>query len=346
MTTKQEILLESRHQVVNKLKEQKENIILTCPILGIPEVCLTEYKKECKDKIITVTKMQEITTQLKKNYQAQIKTHGNQSPKESIFHELDFSFYIDLLLATDLCKQLRRRKLDLCSNLTNEEKTKTLRGLKNFELSMLKKQHNFILEINQDYLKDYKKNMYLESLVKELGEYYEWEWIILNFDNPITDAKTIQNVMLQYMQPTSQIGPKRTILSTYDESLQSISQKLNFQVLHMSDKISYLEMKYFALNILKYNYPKLESQTILISHVLNSPALQQFYEQANFPTNNFIEGITKFYDIYSCIYHDEENHQKGYVLSEIECLSTIYESINEAMKNNLDKQKKKSKLYI
>ena len=339
MKNDNEIPSESRQRVVQQLKSINGNVILTCPILGIAEGCLEEYQKQSgNNKVITMMEMQEFQTQIVLENKF-LKKYQMEQKNMSL---MDYSFYVEVLLALDLCIKLRAEKLRLCDGMTRNRKMMILKFLENQQTELLKKKKSFMLGFSQDYRNDYNQYSYLKSILDVIGDAYDWEWIILDFDRPIENAKEIQQAMYLFMKPEYPC-PSRIFISAYDENLRSIQRQSDFHIFHLNYQNSYRVVQQGAYRMLYHSFPRLVEQECIIKSAISSPALQQLYIEANFPIDDFMKGIEKFYNAYSCFY----NWKNGCILSEIECFSAIYNYINECLnhKNNFSKVKK-SKLYI
>ncbi len=306
MTTKQEIPSESKQQVINELKNTRKNIILTSSVSGVAEAYLYEYKKQCgKNKIVTITEVHEIHSQ------------------KRLLDELDLSFYIESSLALNLCKQL----------LQKEEQEESLRYMK---IDLQRRCEQFRFSMENSYNKNYYKGIYLNPILNSIKEKFEWEWLIANFDRPISNVDKIQKCMYQYMN-SKETRPSRVIVSAYDRDLAKNDSHGNFQVINLTHQKNYQQLKEEAIMMLYHLYPILWRHHNMIENTLNRFELQQSYATGEYTYKEFVTGLRRFYEAYHCI------EASGCFISEDEFLGVIQDYIRNS-KNN--EQKKKSKLYI
>lgn len=261
--TKQEIPLESRQQVVEELKKIKSNIILTSPILGIPESYLYTYKETCPNEFITLTEMQEIHAQT------------------IIQDAQDLSFYFETRLALDLCKQLLQR------NIENSK----LRVSKDI---LEQNCTDFLVSMDKSYQKDYQIGQILESFLKQIDN--KWEWLILDFDKPIKNASEIQKCMHQFMH----LGPSKVILSAHDPALESKKKHHGFHIVQISKAIQYEQIQQEAINILHHVYGNWK-HLYTIKKAIEHSFLKEVYEENNCQPEDFMAGIKEFYEAYQNI---------------------------------------------
>ena len=306
MTTKQEIPSESKQQVINELKNTRKNIILTSSAFGIAESYLYEYKEQCgASKIVTVTELSEIHSQKK------------------VLDETDLLFYIESILALNLCEQLLQRGMQ--EDSLQYMKTQLQQNCNKFKFSM-----------GRICNKNYHKGIYLDPILNTIEGKYEWEWLIANFDRPIANAKTIQKSIYQYIQE----GPPRVILSAYDRQLNETDHYDIFQVLNLSNQKSYEQLQKEAMMMLYHLYPILWGHHEVIERVLNRLELQQRYTKGEYSYEAFMTGLQKFYEAYHCI------EASGCFISEEEFFVAIQDYIHHYTGEISQDQKKKSKLYI
>ncbi len=305
MTTNNGIPSESRQQVINKLKSTKHNIILTSSIFGLSESYLKEYSKQDNtNKIITLTEMHEI--------------HSQIIPQ--------FSSYLETTIALDLCKQLKERGIEI------PQLDKMIHYIKH-------SQNLAIIGNKPVGQKRYQTSTIMEKILNMVPKNYQWEWVILNYDNPIANAEMIQQKMFAYMEMKNQFS--RILFSAYDERLKNCENwNQQFQIITLPDTIPYEEVQKEALMILNYLYPMLQKKEAMIRRILENVELQHIYEQNHISASIFMEGIQRFYEAYSCIC------STGYLLSDIEAISRIREYINTVSAEKKHEKVKKPKLYI
>lgn len=312
MKIKQEIPSESRQQVISELKNTKENIILTSPIFEIPEAYMNAYKKQCDSStIITLTEMGEVRTQI------------------GIYDKIDLQIYIELSLAIDLCDQLSKKEMN------NEE-------LERMKMNLKGKLVNFLMGIDRNCRNTYYECRFLNPIFNYFwDEKYNWEWLIMNYDKPISDAKEMQEYMYQFMAQFKR-ELSRTILSAYDDCLKEKDNYHGFKVIHFLETINYEQIKQEVFMILHYLYPDLRRHIKIIERTLNSSELQQLYIENGYTPSVFIKGIQMFFEAYHCI------DSVACFISFEEHLSVIQDYINKCSEENkmVELKKKKSKLYI
>lgn len=265
MTSKQEIPSESKQQVVEELKNKKQDIILTSSVSGIAESYLYEYKKQIDmNKIVTLTEVHEVHSQ------------------KEVLNETDLSFYIESSLALNLCKQLLQKGNQ--DALLLSMKTQLHQNCEHFKYSM------------ERICSDYHNGMYLNLVLNKFLEKYEWEWLIANFDKPIANAEKIQKCMYQYMD-----RPTRAIVSAHDKNLAQNNSYGKFRVMNLTYQKSYQHLKEEAMMILYHLYPILWRHHDMIEKVLNRFELEQSYLTGEYSYEAFMTGLRKFYEAYHCI---------------------------------------------
>lgn len=306
MTTNNEIPSESEQQVIDQLKNTKENIILTSSIFGLPEAYLKEYMKQSSaNTIITITEMKEMHPQLM----------------------WQFTSYMESVLVLDFCRQLQDRKMKITQ-------------LKKIEKNILHNQTAFMMGKQPA---GHKKNQELLDGIFEIVEnLYDWEWIILNYDKPMLNSEIIQKGMYDNMTSGQmKHGPMRVLLSAYDEQLKNVTTwNDQFQVITIPEKITYEQVYNEALTILYNLYPKLYAYKDKIKHALTCLELKKIFDQENLSASIFMEGIRKFYEAYSCIC------TSGCLLTDIEIIVLIQDYIERVMNEQKHIKIKKPKLYI
>lgn len=312
MKTQNEIPTESRQQVISKLKNIKENIILTSPIFGVPEAYLNAYKKQSTSSTIRIlTEMHEIRTQI------------------GIRNQIDLQFYIELSLAIALCEQLIIKE-------SGNEKLESMR------IHLKTKMDQFLVGMEHDNRDTYYKGCILKPIITYLKDKeYKWEWIVMNYDKPILEAKAIQECMYQFMIQFEE-GPSHIIISAYDDCLKGQEAYHGFRVINFPETINYEQLRQEACMILHYLYPNLQRHRNIIERVLNSTELQQLYIKKEYTPTIFMKGIREFYYAYYSI------DSIACFISFEEHLSAIQDYMNRCAKASelMQSEKKKSKLYI
>ncbi len=300
---------QSVQQVLNELKNKKENMILTSSAFGVAEAYLYAYKKQCNldHKIVTITEIYEVNTQKKG------------------LDELDLSFYIESSLALNLSEQLLKRNL----------KDETLRIIRT---KMQRNCERFQVGMERDYKTKYQQGMYLNPILDYIKSNFEWEWLIANFDRPIVEASKIQSCIHQYVNGLR--GPSRMIVSAYDPKVIGEESYGSFQIMNLSSKKEYQQLLQEAMLMLYHLYPILWRHHQMIYRVLNHPIFQQSYINGEYTYDNFMRGLRKFYDAHHCI------DASGCFISDEEYLCIIQDYIKNSISENIEEQKKKSKLYI
>ena len=308
MTTNNEIPSESRQQVIDQLKNTKNNIILTSNIFGLPEAYLQEYKKQSSpSKLITLTEVHEI--------------HQQILPK--------FSSYVESSLTLDLCKQLLERgfdseRLEQIYKIVKQNQTAAIMGNR------------------QVKEKRYQTSTLLQEILDMICGSYEWEWMVLNYDKPMVNAELIQKTMYYYMSHDGQIyGSSRVIMSAYDKELQGKHKwKDEFDIILLPDSISYEQIQQECMLVLHNLYPKLQKYEEKIARILKCLELRNVYEQNNMNASIFMDGMRKFYDAYSCFCAN------GYLMTDTEMIVYIQEYTQRALEDRNQDDIKKPKLYI
>ncbi len=330
MTAKQTVPLESLQQVIN---ETDRNMILTSSILGLPETYIYEYKRENKDKIIAITKMHEMRTQITLAQKADY-----EKLKGIKMDELDTLFYIESELVKNLCDQLIDSKLKN-TEWSQSKKQKRIAYIKELREYIIKNQQNFYLALNQQYRSQYEKYIYLEHLKQIMEENYDWQWGIMNIDQPIENAERLQKCIKEIIR-RRQLKPSRVLLTAYDPTIQSATKKGSFRILKLNEKMNYSQLVEQALLILYHLYPRLRNKAFQynIKKAITSPALQLLYDMKNNPTVEFMDGIRDFYEL--C------NGGEVIRLTELKCFSRLYDCIQQRMNGTIDEDNKKPKLYL
>lgn len=308
MRTENEIPSESRQQVISKLKSIKENVILTSPFYGVPEAYINAYKQqENQNKLMVLMEMHEIRTQI------------------WIRDKIDLQIYMELSLAVSLCEQLQEK------DLNNEQSKELLRILKR-ELS------SFLVGMDHSYRDTYYEGCFLNPVFALIQNQYEWNWLITNYDKPISDAEELQKCMYQFMTQMTK-KPSHIILSAYDDCLKHQESYHEFKVIHLSEIVNYEQLKQEACMILHYLYPNLKRHKKIIEHTLNSLELQQLYTEKEYTPSIFMTGIRDFYEAYHCV------DSVACFISSEEYLSEIQYYMDRCNQIH-GQEKKKSKLYI
>lgn len=270
MKKQKEIPSEScRQQIIDSLKETKQNVILTGSIFGLPEAYLNEYTKQSSSLIVT-TEVCEIRSQIKKL-------------------EEDYNFYIESCIAYHLCN-------NALSNGLENEKIEKLRD------QIKKQKDRFTIGLVRKYKINYQKGDLLKNILKEIK--MPWEWHIINFDKPVDDASMIQNSMHSYIEGLT--APDKVILTAYDESLKNKTDWNHFSIIAIPDQIYYEQVKKESLLILNNLYSNLKHKKLLIEQCFDSQNLQSIYEENNCPASGFMAGFRSFCEIYSYLYSDDK----------------------------------------
>lgn len=285
---------------------------MTSPILGIPEAYINAYKEQSNsNKIMVLTEIHEIRTQI------------------GIRDKIDLQIYIELSLAIALCEQILKKEL------SNER-------LEKMKIALKRELSNFLVGMDHSYRSTYYEGCFLKSVFTNfIHEKYEWEWLIMNYDKPISDAKEMQECMYQVMTQMKE-KPSRTILSAYDDCLKEQENYHGFRVIQFSETINYEQIKQEAFMILHYLYPNLKRHIKIIERTLNSSELQQLYINNGYTPSVFIKGIQMFFEAYHCI------DSVACFISFEDHLSVIQDYINKCSEENkmVELKKKKSQLYI